>query len=132
MSFWLPRDRNAKPYSDPDLAIIGKQPLGLELTSQLTEERRRQSLQLAQPAPIPHTTWCCTSINYSDFSDCRVNLEFSLLPVNVSTCLVFPHIRVVLNLKNPMTAISVFHTTLPFVRHILAAKAGGLNLVIDN
>lgn len=40
--------------------------------------------------------------------------------------------KVVLNLKNRMAAIPVFHAATPFVQHILAAKAGGLNLMIDN
>ncbi len=43
----------------------------------------------------------------------------------------YPH-KMVLNLKNCMTSVSVFHAAPPFVQHIVAAKAGGLNLMIVN
>jgi len=37
-----------------------------------------------------------------------------------------------LNLKNRMTSVSVFHAATPFLQHIAEAKAGGSNLVINN
>jgi hypothetical protein len=40
--------------------------------------------------------------------------------------------KVILHLKYRMTPISVVHATAPFSRHILAAKAGGFNLMMDN
>jgi hypothetical protein len=39
---------------------------------------------------------------------------------------------VILHLKYHMTSISVVHATATFFRHILAAKAGGFNLMMDN
>lgn len=38
--------------------------------------------------------------------------------------------KVLLNLKHRMTAVSVFHTTPPFVRHIAAAKADRLKPMV--
>jgi len=40
--------------------------------------------------------------------------------------------QVILNLKYRMASVSVVHATSAFPQHILAAKAGGLNLTIDN
>ena len=41
----------------------------------------------------------------------------------------YPH-KVVLNLKNCMTSVSVFHAAPPFVQHIVAAKADRLKPVV--
>ncbi len=40
--------------------------------------------------------------------------------------------NVVLNLIHRMTATVIIHAAPPFVQHILAAKTGGLNLMMDN
>jgi len=50
---------------------------------------------------------------------------------NLVSVLRYPY-KVVLNLKNRMTSVSVFHAATPFVQHIVEAKEGGSNLVIDN
>lgn len=40
--------------------------------------------------------------------------------------------KALLNLKNRITAIPVFHAAPPLGQHIVAAKAGGLHLVVDS
>lgn len=52
--------RDAKPYSDLDLAILGDQPLGLDLTADLAEDFSESDL----PYKVDLVDWATTSASF--------------------------------------------------------------------